>query len=142
MVSLGNPHNYINQDGMDFLSIGEPQIAPWSFTGLPNSSTPEIVLARKSIQYLILSGESALEQFREAPRTEVVILNLPLAIIRGKAPFLSEAHLNNFLDFWKGIFFPISEASIHYLAPASVERPSRVPLVYVNRNAVQSYVQG
>ncbi|MGC9348767.1 MAG: hypothetical protein ACP5JG_11555, partial [Anaerolineae bacterium] len=103
---------------------------------------PKIVLARASVQYLILPGESALEQFREAPRTEVLILNLPLAIIRGQAPFLSEASLDNFLDFWKGTFFPISDASIHYLAPASVERPSQVPLVYVNRQAVQSYIQG
>ncbi|MGC9346866.1 MAG: hypothetical protein ACP5JG_01905, partial [Anaerolineae bacterium] len=31
-VTLGNPHNYINQDGMDFLSISEAEIAPWSFT--------------------------------------------------------------------------------------------------------------
>jgi hypothetical protein len=142
MDTLGNPHNYLNQDGMDYLLLSNAQVTPWGFTGLPQSRPPQIILIRDSVQLVIFQGEEAQTQFRAAPRTSTVILNLPLAVIRGNVPFLSEARLGNFLDFWKGLFFPIADAQIHFLAPSAVELPTRVPLVYVNRKSVQSYVEG
>ena len=141
MDTLGNPHNYLNQDGMDYLRLREAQVAPWTFTGLPQSRAPEIIMIRDSVQFLIFRGEEAQSQFREAPRTSPLMLSLPLAVIRGNAPFLSEAQLGNVLDFWKGLFFPITQAQIYYLAGSSVELPAQVPLLYVNRKAIQSYIQ-
>ncbi|MGC9468889.1 MAG: hypothetical protein ACP5HS_09875 [Anaerolineae bacterium] len=142
LETLGNPHNYINQDDAAFLTIKGARIAPWVFTGLPQSKAPEFVLAREKIQFMILPGEDAQEQFREAPRTQTLIVNLPLAVVRGNAPFLSEAQLHNFLDFWKGLFFPLTHVQIHYLSPSTMELPSRAELVYVNQGLVQSYLPG
>jgi hypothetical protein len=139
--SLGDPHNYLNQDGMDFLQLGEAQVVPWGFTGLPQSHPPEIILMRDSVHFLAFQSEEAQNQFREPPRTSTLILTLPLAVIRGRVPFLSEARLNNFLDFWKGVFFPVMQAQIHYLATSNAELPSQVAVLYVNRHSVQSYVQ-
>jgi len=147
MEALGNPHNYINQDGLDFLRIANPDIAPWSFSGLPSSHAPSIVMARDRIQFLMFIHKASLEEFRPAPRTEMLVLYLPLAIIRGKAPFLSEAKLSNFLDFWKGIFVPIAEAEIYFLAGNASQLPAQSShedprLVYVNRHVLQSYIEG
>jgi hypothetical protein len=142
LEALGNPHHYINQDDTAFLNIKNPEIAPWSFTGLPKSRAPEIVMVRENIQFLIYPQQETLEQYREPPRSETLILNLPLAVIRGEAPFLSEAQLHNFLDFWKGFFLPLSNASIHYMVPSMVEVPTQTSLVYVNRTIIQSYIQG
>lgn len=142
METLGDPHNYVNQDGMDFIRIGEPHIAPWLFTGLPVSHAPLIVLARERIQFLMFTHKTSLEGFRAPPRTEKLVLHLPLAIIRGGAPFLSEAKIQNFLDFWKGIFIPIVDAEIYFLAEGPDEMPTQSPLVYVNRNILQSYIAG
>jgi hypothetical protein len=141
MDTLGNPHNYLNQDGMDYLLLRDAQISPWSFTGLPQSRSPQVVLIRDGVHFLLFRGEEAQSQFREAPRTSTLILNLPLAIVKGNAPFLSEAHLSNFLDFWKGLFFPVTQARIHYLATSSADLPAQVPMLYINRKAIQSYVQ-
>ncbi len=141
MDTLGDPHNYLNQDGMDFLMLNDTHVTPWAFTSLPQSRPSKIVLQRESVQFLLFKGEEAQSQFREAPRTSTLILNLPLAVIRGNAPFLSEARLNNFLDFWKGLFFPVTNAQIHYLATSSAQLPAQVPLLYVNRHSVQSYLQ-
>lgn len=142
LESLGNPHNYLNQDGMDFLALRDAQVSPWSFTGLPPSRPEQIILIRDSVQFLILPGEEAQSQFREAPRTSRLILHIPIAVIRGNVPFLSEARLSNFLDFWKGTFFPVTQARIHCLASGSSEVPAQTELLYINRKAIQSYVQG
>jgi hypothetical protein len=88
---------------------------------------------------LSFSTEATLDEFRDPPRKEVLILNLPLAIVRGNVPFLSEARLGNFLDFWKGIFFPVTDAQIHYLAHSQAAPPARTRLIYVHRAAIQSY---
>ena len=140
METLGGPHNYINQDDLDFFTVHEARITPWTFTGLPSSHAERIVLVRSNLQLLIFPEEQALQQFRAAPRTDTLILNLPLAIVRGEAPFLSEAQLGNFLDFWKGLFFPVVDARIHYLASGTAELPSQAQVLYVNRRSVQSYV--
>ncbi len=142
METLGNPHYYINQDGLDFIRIGNPHIAPWSFSGLPSSRVPAIIMARERIQFLMFIQEASLGEFRAAPRTEMLVLHLPLAIIRGKAPFLSEAKLNNFLDFWKGIFVPIVDVEVYFLADNSSELSTHSPLAYINRNILQSYIEG
>ena len=70
------------------------------------------------------------------------MLHLPLAIVRGGVPFLSEAKVHNFLDFWKGIFFPVVNAEIYFLAGGAEQLPTQSRLVYVNRNLLQSYVSG
>ncbi len=142
METMGNPHNYINQDGLDFIRISNPHLAPWSFSGLPSSRVPAVILARERVQFLMFVHEASLGEFRPAPRTEKLVFHLPLAIIRGNAPFLSEAKLQNFLDFWKGIFFPVVDAEIYFLADSSNPLPAQSPLVYVNRHAVLSYIAG
>ncbi len=142
LETMGNPHNYINQDGLNFLRISKPHIAPWAFTGLPASHTSQVIVARERTQILIMSGESAQQQFRPPMKTETLVINLSLAVIRGKAPFLSEAALHNFLDFWKGIFFPVMDAELYFLAEGPAEQPTTAPLVYINRNAIQDYLEG
>jgi hypothetical protein len=142
METLGNPHNYINQDGLDFMRVDSPRIAPWSFSGLPASRAPLIIMVRERIQFLSFIHQSSLQDFRPPPRMETLTLHLPLAMIHGKAPFLSEAKLHNFLDFWKGIFFPVLDAEIFFLADSPVELPSHSPLVYINRYILQSYITG
>jgi len=142
METMGNPHNYINQDGLDFIRISNPHLAPWSFSGLPSSRVPSVVLARERIQFLMFIHEASLGEFRPAPRTEALVFHLPLAIIRGNAPFLSEAKLHNFLDFWKGIFVPVVDAEIYFLADNSSPLPAQSPLIYVNRHIVLSYIAG
>ncbi len=142
METQGNPHNYINQEGLSFLRINDPQIAPWSFTGLPLSRTPSLIAARERTQLVIFPGEEAMEQFRPPMNTESLMINLSLAVVHGKVPFLSEAQIHNFLDFWKGIFFPVIDAELYFLADGPVELPATAPLTYVNRNVIQSYVEG
>ena len=141
METMGNPHHYINQDGLEYIRIIQPHIAPWSFTGLPSSHVPLIITTREHIQFVLFPDEAAMQQFRPPLRTESLILNLSLATIRGNAPFLSEAKIHNFLDFWKGTFFPVTDASIYYLADGPAEQPTEVPLIYVNRHVVQSYTE-
>jgi len=140
METLGSPHNYINQEDVNFFTVHEARVAPWTFTGLPGSHADPIALARANVQLLSFPEEAAMAQFQAAPRTDTVILNLSLAVVRGDGPFFSEAQLTNFLDFWKGLFFPVLNARIHYLAAASAELPSQVQVLYVNRRSVQSYV--
>jgi hypothetical protein len=142
METMGSPHNYINQDGMDFIHVDNPHIAPWSFSGLPSSHAPSIMIVRERTQFLMFIHEASLGEFRAAPRVEMLILHLPLAIIHGKAPFLSEAKFQNFLDFWKGIFVPIIDADVYYLADSSSQLLARSPLVYINRYILQSYIEG
>lgn len=142
LETLGDPHNYINQEGLDFFLIKEPHIAPWVFTGLPASRVAQATAVREHIQMLILSGESAMEQFRKSPRTEPIILNLPLVVIRGEVPFLSDAKFGNFLDFWKGLFFPVIDAEIHYLTDGPADLPTQPKVAYVNRHLIQNYLPG
>ncbi len=141
LETLGNPNNYVNQEGQDILRINGAEIAPWTFTGLPTSQSPKAMVRRSNIQFLIFYGEAALEQFREAPRTASLILNLPLVIVRGNVPLMSEAKMQNFLDFWKGDFIPISDASLYYLAESPIDILTSAELLYLNTRHIQSYVQ-
>ncbi len=142
METLGNPHNYINQDGLNFIRISNPHITPWGFTGLPASHTPLLIMTRERTQLIIFPDPATQEQFRPPMKTESLIINLSLAVIRGKVPFLSEAQVHNFLDFWKGIFFPVMDASLYFLTDGPAELPGECALVYVNRNLIQSYIGG
>ncbi len=140
LETLGNPYNYINQDELDVFTIGDARISPWSFTGLPTSRAAQIMVRRESTQFLIFTADETVALFHEPPHTEILILNSPLAILRGRLPFLSEARVTNFMDFWKGDFIPVMEVQIHYLAPGTADMPPRARLLYINRRAIQSYV--
>jgi hypothetical protein len=140
LEALGNPNNYVNQEGQEMMTVNKAEIMPWTFTGLPGSQAPKVMIRRSNIQFLIFPGEETLEQFRPAPRTTSLIINLPLVIVRGDAPLMSEAKMENFLDFWKGDFIPVSDASLYYLAEAPIKLPGHADLLYVNTRLIQSYV--
>lgn len=141
LETLGDPHNYINQEDQSVFAISDAHVAPWSFTGLPDSRPPKVIAVKDNVQMLIFQEETSQETFREAIHTETLIFNLPLAVIRGNVPFLSEAKLHNFLDFWKGRFLPVTDARIHYLAGSAVATPAQADLLYINRTLIQSYLQ-
>ncbi len=141
LETLGNPHHFLNQEDLASFAVHDAQVAPWAVTGLPVSRPSQIIVARASVQFLLLSGESARETYREPPHTETLIFYTPLAVIHGEAPFLSEARLHNFMEFWKGLFVPIADARIHYLMSTAAETPARASLLYLNRTTIQSYVQ-
>ena len=141
LETLGNPHNYINQDDLSIFAIRDALVAPWTFTGLPNSRPESAFVRKDSVQFLIFPAEETVELLRQSPHQEKLILNLPLAVIRGRLPFLSEARANNFLDFWKGNFVPVLEAQVHYLGASAGTLPAQTNLLYVNRTAMQSYVE-
>ncbi|MDF1512575.1 MAG: hypothetical protein P1S60_02075 [Anaerolineae bacterium] len=140
--TLGDAHNYINQDDLTYWNIVDAHISPWSFTGLPNSHVSSIMVDRDNIQLMMLTDTEALEAYRKPLRTSVVILNLPLLIICGEAPFLGEAKIENFFDYWKGTFLPLSSAKIHYLTETTTRLPSTVDLLFVNRHKIVSYISG
>jgi hypothetical protein len=142
LESLGDPHNYINQENLTVFSVSAPLIAPWTFTGLPNTRPDRVYITKKRVQFLVFPDDETVDQLRQSPHTETLIINLPMAIIRGEVPFLSEAKEQNFLDFWKGSFLPITNAEIHYLAPSAADLPAQTRLVYINRATLQSYTRG
>jgi hypothetical protein len=137
--SLGNPHNYINQDDQDTFNLLEANVYPWSFTGLPTSRTPQTIVMKRQVQLLLFPNPETKEGFRAPIRTSKIMLHLPLAIIRGDAPFMSEASIENFLDFWKPTFFPMMNVNIHYLVDCAVHLPTEIVILYINRESVLSY---
>ncbi len=142
LKSLGEPHNYINQENLDYFLLRDAHISPWDFTGLPNSYASQATIVKNNIQFFSFPDPIAMDTFRKPLHTSLIILNLPLAVVRGEAPFLSEATLDNFLDFWKGTFFPLCGANIHYLSDCSIRLPDRFDILYINRNSVLSYISG
>ncbi len=140
METLGNPHHYINQDGLDIVRVVDAHAVPWSFSGLPASRPPAINMARERIQYFLFRQETSMADFRPSPNSEIMVLHLPLAIIRGGIPILSEAKAHNFLDFLKGLFFPVIDAEIYPLADCAVQLPGQSRVVYINRSSLLSYV--
>ncbi len=141
LETLGDPHGHINKDGFDYLTVFEARLTPWSFTGLPPVRTAQLEINRSSIQALLFSEPDVIETARHPPRMLTLMIYLPLAVIRGSAPMFSDAKLNNFLEFWKGIFLPLFDCSIHYLAEAGGRLPMRAPLVYINREHIQGYLE-
>ncbi|TFG73491.1 MAG: hypothetical protein E4H27_00655 [Anaerolineales bacterium] len=140
--SLGNPHNYINQENLDYFIIRNAHFSPWSFKGLPNSHAPQATLLKDNVHFFSFPDPDSLETFRKPLHTSLIILHLPIAVIRGAAPFLSEATLDNFLDFWKGPFFPMCDVNIHYLSDCATRLPDKFDLLYINRKSVLSYISG
>lgn len=141
LESLGDPHAHINKDGLDYITIYEARVVPWSFTGLPPVRTPQLQVNRNSTQALLFSEAAVIETTRRPPRTLIIMAYLPLVVVRGAAPMFSDARLSNFLDFWKGNFVPLFDASIHYLAETGGRLPAHTPLVYINRQHIQGYLE-
>lgn len=140
--SLGNPHDYLNQDDLDYYNILNPEFSPWSFTGLPNSRASQAMVNKNNLQLFGFTDSTTLELFRKPLRTSLVILNLPLAVVRGEAPFLSESSIENFLDFWKGNFFPVINAKMHFLTDCATNLPTEIEVLYINRTKILSYISG
>jgi hypothetical protein len=141
LESLGGPHHYINQEGLSYLQLNETRLTPWQYTGLPASRPSEIMVRRESAYLLYFSEEESIDLYREPPNTLDVVFYFPLFIVQAQAPMLSEAKFSNFMDFWKGMFIPVSNASIHFLVSGPSNLPSRAPLLYVNRQHLQGYVR-
>ncbi len=142
MKSLGNPHYYINQDDLDSYNILNALIYPWSFTGLPANRTPQTIATKNKVQFLYFPDPASKEGFRVPIRTSTILLQLPLAVIRGEAPFMSEATIENFLDFWKPVFFPMINVNIHFLVDCATSLPSAIDVLYINRDFILSYISG
>jgi hypothetical protein len=142
LKSLGIPYNYINRDTLDCLNILDAQICPWSFTGLPTSRAHQTIVLKNKVQLLLFPDPRTKEDFRPPIRTSTIMLQTPLAVVRGEAPFLSEAILENFLDFWKPTFFPMMNVNIHFLADCAVELPKEIDILFINRESILSYVGG
>jgi hypothetical protein len=140
--SLGDPHNYINQENSTFLKITDGTVTPWSFTGLPATHPETLVNVRESVHLLHFTSEETNEQYRDPPRSQKMFLYFPLFVVQGEVPMLSEADMGNFLDFWKGVFVPIQNAALHFLAGGAVQLPRQTSLLYVNRTKIQGYFGG
>ncbi len=140
LQTLGNPHLYINRADSELLHIAEAQIFPWSFTRLPASQVKDLFLPSGKIQYMVFTEETSRQMFQAPPNLRPVMFQTSLAVLRGDTPFLGEARPQNFLDFWKGRFVPLLQAQIHSLAPNSHKLAREGQLIYVNREALQSYV--
>ncbi len=91
---------------------------------------------------MIFTGEDAIGQFRRPPRLGMMIITTPMAVVRGQVPLLSEAKMENFLEFWRGVFFPVLDASLYFIAEGQGELPEEAPIVYLNRDYVITYVEG
>jgi hypothetical protein len=139
LEALGNPHDFVNQDDLDMLTVAGALVTPWAFTGLPNSRVDRLIVRRASVQILTFNEEATLAEYREPPSKGILVFNLPLVIVRGSVPVASEARPANALDFWRRVFYPVTDAQIHYLARTEATPPASARLVYVNRAVVQSY---
>jgi hypothetical protein len=137
--SRGNPHFYINQDETERFILQEGRVHPWSFAALPATKSPLLMLSRDRVHLLTFLEEAAVESYHRPPRMARVLLYLPLCVVQGEIPLLSEAKVEDFLDFWKGPLFPVVDAAIHYLVEGGVHLPARRPLVYVNRAHLVGY---
>ncbi len=142
MEMLGNPHNYINQEDFESYQIKSPKVAPWAFTGLPPSTPPEIFINRKRIQFFVFNDPKTVESYQPAPRMETVTFYLPLVVIRGNTPFMGDAKVQNFLDVWRGLFLPVTNASLYYLSESPVTLPTETSLLYLNTDVYQAYIEG
>ena len=137
--SLGDPHLYLNQEDLTMLPLKKPQIIPWSFTGLPPARPQQMLAHRDEIQLLRFLQAESNDKYKRPPRTQKLFLYFPLFVVQGQTPLLSEADLKNFLDFWKGTFLPITDASIHYLTQGPMPLTNQAELLYINRQQIQGY---
>jgi hypothetical protein len=141
LETLGNPNFHINKDDLTILQLNEARIAPWGFTALPTSRAPALMIHRDNVQLLYFEGEEARSEVRSAPRQANMMFYLPLIVVRGSVPLMSEADPSNFMDFWKGAFVPVSDAGIHLLADGPGLPPQRASVVYIHRGQIQGYFE-
>ncbi len=137
--SRGNPHFYINQEETAYFVLEEGYLHPWSFTGLPATKPPLLVLSRERVHLLSFLDEEAIASYRRPPRMTKVVIYLPLCVVQGEVPLLSEATVDDFLDFWKGTLFPIVDANIHYLVEGGDRLSAHYPLLYINSTHLVGY---
>lgn len=137
--TLGSPHFYLNQDGITYFTLSDAVIIPWSFTGLPVSKVARLYVRRAELQMLFFTAAETNAEYHEPPRRGNLLLHLPLMIVRGEVPYLSEAKANNFLDFIKGELVPVMRANVHYLAEAPRKLPAQLPLLYIQKLRLLSY---
>ncbi len=137
--SRGNPNFYINQDETERFVLEAGRIRPWSFTGLPATQSARVVLSRERVHLITFLDEEAVESYRRPPRMTRVLLYMPLCVVQGRVPLLSEAMVEDFLDFWKGPLFPVADAAIHYLVEVGGRMPTHCSLLYLNRAHLVGY---
>lgn len=137
--TLGSAHFYLNQDGVSYYTLSEATLVPWSFTGLPVSKMNWLYVRRAELQMLFFTEAEINAEYHKPPRSGNLLIHLPLMIIRGEVPYMSEAKANNFLDFMKGEMVPVMNAHIHYLGEAPRKLPTQLPLVYIQRHRILSY---
>jgi|YNPNPStandDraft_1061719.scaffolds.fasta_scaffold04737_6 hypothetical protein len=141
MDTLGPPHFYLNHEGLTYYTLSDATLVPWDFTGLPVSKAGRLYVRRAELQMLFFVAAETNAEYHEPSRRGNLLIHLPLIVIRGAVPFLSEAKANNFLDFLKGELVPVMGASLHYLGEASRKLPTQLPLIYVQRQRILSYTE-
>lgn len=141
LETLGEPNFFINQEGNTLFKLGQAQIAPWAFTGLPVSQASPFLINRSRVQLLLYTEPEVSAGYRRPPRTGKVLIYMPLMVVQGSVPFLSEAKLHNFMDFWKGDFITVLDAEVHFIAESQVRLPTAAPIIYLHRNFIQGYLE-
>ncbi len=139
LESLGDPHLHINKDNLAFLNIHEGHLIAWNFTGLPSTYTPKMLVNREKVQLLSFPQPETVALRRKPPRAAKIMLYFSLFVVLGEVPLFSEAKIDNFFDFWKGMFIPVSNAALYFLGGEAAQLPDRAELVYVNRLQIQGY---
>lgn len=139
LKSLGDPHLHINKDDLAFLNIHEAHLVAWSFTGLPSTYAPKILVNREKVQLLSFPQPETVALRRKPPRSAKIMLYFSLFVVLGEVPLFSEAQASNFFDFWKGMFIPVSNAALYFLGGEAAHLPDQAELVYVNRLQIQGY---
>ncbi len=139
LQSRGNPHFYINQEETEHFLLRDGVLHPWAFTALPKSKSSLVAVNRDRVHMLIFSDEETNELYRRPPRMARLVLYFPLCVIQGEVPLLSEATVEDFLDFWRGALFPIHDAAIHYLVEGMAALPHRASLLYAHRRHLVGY---
>ncbi len=137
--SRGNPHFFINQDEIEQFVLDSPSIYPWTFTGLPAYRPEKLIVNRRRIFLIYFGEEETQALYRRPPRRTRMVLYLPLCIIYGTVPLMSEARVEDFLDFWHGPFVPVMDASLHYLSESAHALPTSLPLLYIHRDHITAY---
>ncbi len=141
LESLGNPHLYINQDDLPYFQLQDSHIRPWSYSGLPSSSCAETLVNRDNAHLLYFPNDETNVAYKAPPRATPLVFYFPLFVVQAKVPLLSEASFENFTEFWRGIFIPVQDASIHFLVSAPCTLPTQASLLYINRRHIQGYVR-
>jgi len=141
LESLGDPTLYINQDDLSYLRLQESHVTPWTYSGLPTSRPSETLINRENAHLVYFPDEETMDLYKAPPNAVSMVFYFPLFIVQAQAPLLSEAKFENFIDFWKGMFLPVRDASIHFLVSGPHALPHEAPLLYLNQQHIQGYVR-